>query len=286
MKAPDFAYERPESVDAALAALAAGGPDARLLAGGQSLMPLLNFRLAAPAVLIDINRIKGLDAIEEQGDSIQVGALARHVDLERSATIARTVPLLADVMPHIAHAAIRTRGTIGGSLALADPAAELPACMIALDATVIARSAKSERRIAAAEFFLGIYQTALRDDEMIVAVEIPKQAGRRYAFREIARRHGDYAMAGLVMTAAAGDRLDDARIVFFGVADRPARAAAAEEAVAGLAAGGDAAEAAAAALDGTLAVEGDLNAPAPMKLHLAKVLLRRAIAGLAEGAGQ
>jgi len=285
MKAPDFAYERPETIEAALTALAAGG-DARLLAGGQSLVPMLNFRVAAPALVIDINRIPGLDAIEEAGDVVRVGALVRHAALERSELVARALPLVHEVMPLIGHAAIRSRGTIGGSLALADPAAELPACMIALDATIVARSAALERRIAASDFFRGIYLTALGPDEMIVAVEIPKQAGRRHAFREMARRHGDYAIAGLAMTAPAGGALDDARIVFFGVADRPFRATAAEAAVAGLPAGAEAGEQAAAALASELVPEGDLNAPPAMKLHLAKILLRRAVADLAAEAGR
>jgi carbon-monoxide dehydrogenase medium subunit len=187
-------------------------------------------------------------------------------------------------MQQIAHPAIRSRGTIGGSLALADPAAELPACMVALDATIVVRSGTGERRIAAADFFRGVYQTALGADEMIVAVDIPKQAGRRHAFREMARRHGDYAMVGLVLTAPADGALDDSRIVFFGVADRPVRAVAAEAAVAGLAPGTAAGGHAAAALAGELVPDGDLNAPPAMKLHLAKVLLRRAIADLAGGA--
>jgi carbon-monoxide dehydrogenase medium subunit len=283
MKAPDFSYDRPETLAAALAALAAGGADARLLAGGQSLVPMLNFRLAQPALLIDINRVPGLDTIEEAGGVVRIGALARHAALERSELIARHIPLLNHVMPHIAHAAIRSRGTLGGSLALADPAAELPACMVALDATIVVRSAERERRIAAADFFLGVYETALAADEMIVAVEIASQAGRRHAFREIARRHGDYAMVGVALTAAGGTRLDDARIVFFAVADRPIRVRAAEDALAGLAADAGAGKRAAGALDGALRPHVDLNATPAMKLHLAKVLLSRAIEDLGKG---
>jgi len=285
MKAPDFAYERPETIEAALAALA-GGDDVRLLAGGQSLVPMLNFRVATPTRIIDINRVPGLDAIEDAGDIVRIGALVRHATLERSELVARELPLVHEVMPLIGHAAIRSRGTVGGSLALADPAAELPACIIALDATMVVRSEAKERRIAAGDFFQGVYLTALGPDEMIVAVEVPKQAGRRHAFREMARRHGDYAMVGLAMTAAAGGPLDDARIVFFGVADRPFRAAAAEAVVAGLAAGTEAGDRAAAALAGELVPEGDLNAPPVMKLHLAQVLLRRALADLSAEAGR
>jgi len=285
MKAPDFAYERPETIEAALAALA-GGDDVRLLAGGQSLVPMLNFRVATPTRIIDINRVPGLDAIEDAGDIVRIGALVRHATLERSELVARELPLVHEVMPLIGHAAIRSRGTVGGSLALADPAAELPACIIALDATMVVRSEAKERRIAAGDFFQGVYLTALGPDEMIVAVEVPKQAGRRHAFREMARRHGDYAMVGLAMTAAAGGPLDDARIVFFGVADRPFRAAAAEAVVAGLAAGTEAGDRAAAALAGELVPEGDLNAPPMMKLHLAQVLLRRALADFSAEAGR
>jgi carbon-monoxide dehydrogenase medium subunit len=285
MKAPDFGYDRPETLDAALAALAAGGPEARLLAGGQSLMPMLNLRVAAPALLIDVNRISDLDKVEDKGDFVRVGALTRHVTLERSALIAQNVPLIHDAIREVAHPAIRTRGTIGGSLALADPAAELPACAVALDAVIVVRSSTGERRIAASDFFTGVYETALEAGEMIVAVEVPKQANRRHAFQELSRRCGDYAIAGVAMTAALGARLDEARIVFFGVADRPIRVRAAEDAVAGLAAGSEAGARAAAALDAALEPHGDLNAPPAMKLHLAKVLLRRAVESLAGGGG-
>lgn len=286
MKAPDFAYDRPETLAAALAALSAGGPDARLLAGGQSLMPMMNFRVVAPTVLIDINRVPGLDTIEQAGGLIRIGALARHNALERSELIAKRIPILHKVMPYIAHAAIRSRGTIGGSLALADPAAELPACMIALDATIVAHSQNGERRLAANDFFLGVYETALASDEMIVAIEIPDQSTRRHAFCEIARRQGDYAMVGLALTAEASASLDDTRIVFFGVAGRPIRATSAEAAIAGLVPGKESGERAAAALDGTLETLGDLNAPPAMKLHLAKVLLRRAIDEMSGKAGK
>jgi carbon-monoxide dehydrogenase medium subunit len=263
--------------------LAAGGPDARLLAGGQSLMPMLNFRVAAPSLVIDINRVPGLDAVEDDGGIVRIGALVRHAALECSKTIARHIPLIREVMPHVAHAAIRSRGTIGGSLALADPAAELPACMLALDATIVVRSVKAEHRVSASDFFLGVYETALAADEMIVAVEIPKQGGRRHAFREIARRHGDYAMVGVALTAAAGEPIADPRIVVFGVADRPVRATQAEAAITGLATGAEAGGRAAAALDGALQPHGDQNASPEMKLHLAKVLLRRTIRDLAGG---
>lgn len=281
MKAANFAYERPDTLEAALAGLATGEADARLLAGGQSLVPMMNFRVAAPVRLIDINRLPDLGGIDEAGGLVRIGALARHEALESSKIIAEHVPLINEVMPHIAHPAIRSRGTIGGSLAHADPAAELPACMMALDATVIVRSQNEERRIAASDFFLGVYETALKANEMIVAIEIAKQTDRRFAFREIARRHGDYAMVGMALTADAGKVLSTARVVFFGVSDRPVRVTSVESAIAEHAAGVETGEQAAAALNNSIEPFGDLHASPAMKLHLARVLLRRGINDLA-----
>src|SRR6266436_5665465 len=176
MKAPGFAYARPASVAEALALLAEHKDEARVLAGGQSLVPMLNFRVAAPRVLVDINRIAGLSGIKLAKNHIRIGALTRHVELERSADVARHLPLIASAMPHIAHPAIRNRGTFGGSCALADPAAELPACALALGATFIAAGKKGERRIAAQDFFKGLYATALKAGELLVAAEF--QIGR------------------------------------------------------------------------------------------------------------
>jgi len=161
MKPPAFEYVRASSVEEAVAALAAGAGNAKILAGGQSLVPMLNFRLLNPATLIDINRIPGLDSVEEQAGGLRIGALTRHRTLETSPVVKRLFPVLAEAMTHVAHLAIRNRGTIGGSLAHADPASELPACMLALDATILVRGPAGERRIAARDFFTGIYQTAL-----------------------------------------------------------------------------------------------------------------------------
>src|SRR5712672_4341623 len=218
MKAPRFAYARPASVAEALALLAEHKGDARVLAGGQSLVPMMNFRVAAPKVLVDINRIAALSGIKVTKNHVRIAALVRQVELERSADIAQHLPLVASAMPHIAHPAIRNRGTFGGSCALADPAAELPACALALGATFIAAGRRGERRIAAGDFFKGLYATALKAGELIVAAEFPlPKPGYASAFGELARRHGDYAMVGI---AAHGSK-QGVRVAFFGVGDRP-----------------------------------------------------------------
>jgi carbon-monoxide dehydrogenase medium subunit len=252
MKAPAFDYVRATTVAHACALLAEHGPDARLLAGGQSLLPAMNLRLASPSVLIDIGRIGGLNGIERQCDVLRIGALAKHETVLRDATVANHVPLLTAALRHVAHPAIRARGTIGGNLAHADPASELPACMLALDAVIEAASPRGERRIAAEEFFTGLFQTALQPDEMLTAIEIPLPA-QPWFFQEIARRTGDYAIVGL---AAAGTRL-----AFFSVGDRPVL------------------RQAGSALD--LDPPGDLQATGAMRVHLAGVLRNRAMAVLA-----
>src|SRR5260370_10483567 len=173
MKAPRFAYARPASVAEALALLAEHKDEARVLAGGQSLVPMLNFRVAAPKVLVDINRIAGLSGIKVAKHHLRIGALTRHVELERSADIARHLPLIASAMPHIAHPAIRNRGTFGGSCALADPAAELPACVLALGATFVVPGWTGERLISAQDFFRGLYATALKAAELLLAAAVP-----------------------------------------------------------------------------------------------------------------
>ena len=192
MKAPDFAYERATSLPHALQRLAELGPSARILAGGQSLIPTLNMRLQSPDVLLDISRLSELRGIRIEGSAIRLGALTRHADLLGSELIALSCPLLKLAAGHIAHPAIRNRGTIGGSLALGDPAAELPACMLALDATIVAASSKGELRIAARQFYTGMFSNTLAPAEMIVAVELPfLKTDERDGFRELARREGD-----------------------------------------------------------------------------------------------
>jgi carbon-monoxide dehydrogenase medium subunit len=279
MKAPRFAYARPASTAEALALLEEHGDDARVLAGGQSLVPMLNFRVAAPKVLVDINRIAALAGIKVTRNHVRIGALARHAELERSADIARHLPLVAAAMPHIAHPAIRNRGTFGGSCALGDPAAELPACAIALAATFIVAGKKAERRVAAQDFFKGLYATALKAGELLLAAEFPlPKPGYASAFGELARRHGDYAMVGLAAHGSTqGKKFSDMRVVFFGVSDRAQRAARFERALDGQPATERTIEAALAKLDADLEPRADLHASAATKLHLAKVLAARVL---------
>lgn len=274
MKAPDFRYERPETLEAALSLLSDDTVDAAPLAGGQSLMPMMNFRVAAPDVLVDLNRIPGLDGIEERGGVVEIGAMTRYAALEASDVIAREVPLMARAIPFIAHSAIRNRGTLGGSMALADPAAEMPAAMLVLGAEVVLQSAEETRSVSCDEYFLGVYETARAANEILTMIRVPKAApGQKFGFHEIARRHGDYAMAGCFVAATEG--LNTVRIGFFGVADRALRAPAAEAALAGSDGGAAALDAAVDAL-ADLPFEGDLNAGPDTKRHLAGVALRRA----------
>jgi carbon-monoxide dehydrogenase medium subunit len=279
MKAPRFAYARPASLAEALALLAERKDEARVLAGGQSLVPMMNFRVAAPKVIVDINRIAALSGIKVTKNHVRIGALVRHVELERSADIALHLPLVASAMPHIAHPAIRNRGTFGGSCALADPAAELPACALALGATFIAAGRRGERRIAAGDFFKGLYATALEAGELLVAAEFPlPKPAYASAFGELARRHGDYAMVGVAVHGSTqSGKFSDMRVVFFGVGDRPQRAAQFEAALGGQAAAARTIAAALPRLDADLSPRADFHGSAATKRHLAKVLAGRVL---------
>jgi carbon-monoxide dehydrogenase medium subunit len=276
VKPAPFAYKKARSLDEAIALLGEH-KDARLLAGGQSLIATLNMRLSAPGVLIDINGIGGLDGIAEKNGAVEIGALVRHVQAERSDTISKLVPLIARAMPHIGHAAIRNRGTLGGSIAFADPAAELPACLMALDGEVEATGPKGKRTIKAQDFFKGLFETALGPQELLTAIRIPAATeDTRTGFSELARRHGDYAIVGLAASARGdGKVLTNVRLSFFGVGDTPSRARKAEDALAR----GDV-DAAVAALD--LEPHDDVIATAATKKHLAGVLLRRVAKQLME----
>ncbi len=217
MKAASFAYAKPSSVAQALELLGRHGEAARVLAGGQSLLPSLNMRLSAPAVLVDIGALAELKQIAVHGPRLSIGALVTHAMLERSPEVARHVPLLAQAVPHVAHPAIRNRGTLGGSLALADPAAEYPACAVALDAQLVLRSAKGDRRVRAQDFFRGLFETDLRPGEIVAAAEFPlARPGDRSVFLELARRHGDYAIVGLAAFKGA-----ETRFVFLNVGPTP-----------------------------------------------------------------
>jgi len=222
MKAPAFDYARATSVGHAIALLGQHGDRAKVLSGGQSLMPAMNLRLLAPEVIVDIGALDELRGIVGKDGSLRIGALTRHVDLQNSADIAAHAPLLKEAVAHVAHPAIRNRGTIGGSLAHADPASELPACVIALDATIVISGPGGERRIAAQDFFLGIYETALSPDELLVAIDVPlPPPDAAHYFCEFTRRNGDYAIVGLAAQAVVDNqKLIELRSVFFGVGDK------------------------------------------------------------------
>jgi len=281
MKASAFAYARATSVANALELLAAHGERAKVLSGGQSLMPAMNLRLVSPELIVDISELAELRGIVVKGGVLAVGALTRHVDLLKSPEIATHAPLLTDAVAHVAHPAIRNRGTIGGSLAHADPASELPACMVALGATMIARGHAGERRIAASEFFAGIYETVLSPQELLVAVELPvAPKNSRHFFHEFARRHGDYAIVGLAAQAVVKDaRFADLRLGFFAVGDRPLLAKSASKLI-DVAITAAVLSEASSSLDDELDPLGDQQATPAMRRHLAKVLLARCVSSL------
>jgi aerobic carbon-monoxide dehydrogenase medium subunit len=274
MKPAAFVYARARSLEEAIALLREAPGEARLLAGGQSLMPALNMRLDAPKLVIDINGI-GLEGISRKNGQVEIGALTRHATAERSAIVAEMAPLIAKAMPHVGHPAIRNRGTVGGSIANADPAAELPACLLALDGEVEIAGPAGRRAVRAGDFFKGLYETALGDEDVLTAIRVPAaSADRRYGFAELCRRHGDYALVGLAASARAdGQRLKDVRLAFFGVDATPVRAKKAEAALEA-----SSVDDAVAALD--LAPTDDVHASGAYKRHAAGVLLRRVAAEL------
>jgi carbon-monoxide dehydrogenase medium subunit len=271
VKPAPFAYAKARSLDHAVALLD-GAPDARVLAGGQSLVPALNMRLSTPSLLVDINGLRELGEISRRNRHIEIGALVRHAQAQRSPAVAQFAPLLARAIPYIAHPAIRNRGTIGGSIALADPAAELPACLLALGAEIEVTGRAGQRSVAADDFFKGLLETALGAGDVLTAIRVPvPRSGARFGFAELARRHGDYALVGLAAAATAdGSRLGGVRLAFFGVGDRPTRARRAEAALQS----GDL-DAAVAALQHDLSPHTDVHASAATRRHLAGVLLRR-----------
>lgn len=283
MKPAPFLYFRPANMGEALAVLAKHGGEAKPLAGGQSLIPAMNFRLARPAALVDLGRIAELAYLraEPDGGGLAIGAMTRQRTVERSDIVRREAPLLAEAMPYIAHPQIRNRGTLGGSLAHADPAAELPAVMLALDARFTARGVAGERSIAAGEFFTGALETALRPEELLVDIAVPPAPARSgCAFVEVARRHGDYALVGVavLVTLDAGGRCERARIALISVGDGPVLAAGAAALLA-REAPSDAAIRAAADVAAQRDVDppSDIHASAAYRRHLAAVLTGRAL---------
>jgi carbon-monoxide dehydrogenase medium subunit len=285
MKASAFSYARATSVANAIELLAEHGERAKVLSGGQSLMPAMNLRLLAPELIVDIGSLDELRGVARREGLLSIGALTRHVDLQNDPDIATDAPLLREAIAHVAHPAIRNRGTIGGSLAHADPASELPACMIALNATIVVRGPKGERRIPAEDFFVGIYETLLSAQELLVAVEVPLlPPNSAHYFCEFARRQGDYAIVGLAAQAVVEDHpgnrcLIDFRPVFFGLSDRPVRAKAAAMLV-NTDMTPDTLSEALQALADELDPPEDQQANSAMRRHYAKVLLARCVAAL------
>lgn len=298
MKPAPFEYHAPGSVDEVMELLGEHGSDAKLLAGGQSLVPTMNFRLSEPSVLVDLNRVDGLSYVRggakdgpagsgAPADSgtpsppLRIGAMTRQSAVERSPEVATRAPLLAAAMPHIAHPQIRNRGTIGGSLAHADPAAELPAVAVALGARMTIRGQGGERQVGAADFFEGLFTTALGPEDLLVEIEVPPLPPRTgWAFQEVARRHGDYALVGVAatVTSSSDGRCEAARIVFLSVGGGPVTATGAQDLLAGGPLDDERiAEAARLAARQDIDPVGDMHASPAYRRHLAEVLARRAL---------
>jgi carbon-monoxide dehydrogenase medium subunit len=291
MKPAPFDYHRPDTLDEALALFAELGGDAKALAGGQSLVPAMNFRLARPAVLVDLNRLDALAYIHEGPDrELRIGAMTRQRAAERSPVVAERTPLLFEAMPWVAHPQIRNRGTMGGSLAHADPAAELPAVMVALEAHCVLRSRRGSRTVAAQDFFTGLLSTALTPDELLTEIRIaPRPAGTGAAFIEVARRHGDFALVGV----ATELRMDESgtcgsvRIALLSVGEGPVLASGAMAVLAGHPpTAARIAEAARVAAETDIDPPSDIHATTAYRRHLARVLVGRALTRAAERAAR
>jgi CO/xanthine dehydrogenase FAD-binding subunit len=280
MKPPLFDYVVPASIDLAIAALAAAGGDAKILAGGQSLVPMLNFRLLRPSVLVDINRIPGLAYIEETADGVRIGALTRHFQLETSPVIARHFPVVSCAMTHVAHLAIRNRGTIGGSLSHADPAAELPMLAMLLDAELNIASPSGKRPIAARDFFLDALTVDLGGADIVTEIVLPKlPANSGWGFEEVARRHGDFALAAVAaILTVSGGAIAQARLALTGVGPTPLRVPEAEALLIGHALDAELMSRSMSAVRGAITPESDQHASSDYRRHLAGVLTVRALA--------
>jgi aerobic carbon-monoxide dehydrogenase medium subunit len=289
MKPAPFEYQAPESLEAALEVLARQGADAKVLAGGQSLIPVMNFRLAQPALLVDLNRISELDFLRRgENGGLRIGAMTRQRRLERDPLVKEAAPLLAETVPWIAHPQIRNRGTVGGSLAHADPAAELPAVAVALRGRFRLRKAGGERWVAASDFYQRLFTTALEPEELLVEIDLPPLPPRTgWSFQEIARRHGDYAMVGIAALVTLGEdgRCREARLVYLSVGETPVETRGAAALLAGTDLGPEAVAAAAEkASREELDPRGDVHATPEFRRQLARVLTGRALRAAAERA--
>ena len=279
MKPAAFDYVAAETLEEAISVLGRAGADGKILAGGQSLVPMLNFRLVRPSIVIDINRIPNLAYVEAIGDVVKIGALSRHHTLETSPVLKAHLPVLTAAMQHVANLAVRNRGTVGGSLCHADPAAELPMMAVLLDATIATRSPRDRRVVEACDFFTGSLTTDLAEDEIVTDVEFPVlPSGTGWAFEELARRAGDFALAAVGVTISARDgKANRVRIGMMGVGDTPLRAPEAEGLLAGSAIDAAAIEEAAAAMQAAIEPNSDLHASADYRRFLVGALARRAI---------
>jgi len=279
MKSPAFSYLKAQTMGDVFSALKSHGESAQLLAGGQSLLVMLNLRMANPSILIDISGLNTLKGIQQIGNAVRIGALSTHQEILSSNIVQTQVPLLAQAVPYVAHLAIRNKGTIGGSLALGDPAAEYPAVALALNATLIIQSATGERRVKASEFFISLYRTAVQAQEVLIAVEFPvATSNQRFVFSELARRKGDYAMAGMAMALSLdGQAIREASLAFMAMDDKPILAPHAMKALVGQSINQQTIANAQKALDQDLHPAGDLSANAATKKYLSRVLLSRAL---------
>tara|TARA_B110000014_G_scaffold264072_1_gene263213 strand:+ start:1942 stop:2796 length:855 start_codon:yes stop_codon:yes gene_type:complete len=280
VKSPPFSYIRVDSIEQVFDLLDQYGEEARILAGGQSLMATLNMRLSTPKLLIDINKIDGMDKIELVDNKIVVGALTRHNNVANSADIKKYAPLVSKALPHIAHQAIRNRGTFGGSIAFADPAAELPAVSLALEANFVLQNRNGMRTVPAKEFFLGLFDTALDHNEIIIAIEIPIiKDEENFSFIELSRRQGDYAIIGIAAQGTIKTGVfSNMRLAYFGAGDRPLMAQNAINILEGEKYTKEVTKAVEESLNLDLDPMDDLNGPAAMKMHLARVITSRALA--------
>ena len=279
MKAPNFDYARGESLEQVLELINEHGEEGQILAGGQSLMPILNMRLSTPKTLIDINRLQELSGISFDGEIIRIGALTRHVEVGDSPIIAKHLPLISDAIPHIAHIAIRNRGTFGGSIALADPAAELPACILALEATLVLQSVRGKREVEADDYFLGLYETARKPDELLTEARIRVQDPNAFSiFLELSQRQGDFAIVGLAFVGTIENEfIKTAKLVYFGSEVKPTVARNTMGALIGVPWNDKTREIVSKSLDGDLDPMTNLQGSAKMKMHLQRVLTGRAI---------
>lgn len=278
MKPARFDYVAPTTVDAAVEALVAANGEGKVLAGGQSLLPLLNFRMTRPAVLVDLNGIQGLSFIESRGGRVVIGALTRHREIEQSPLIAAKLPVMAAAMRHVAHLAIRNRGTIGGSLSHADPAAELPMLSLFYGAELSVQGPAGRRVVTAEDFFVDALTNCLEPEEIVVEIEFPILAHDGWAFEEVARRFGDFALASIAVSLRrSSSAIDDVRVAVMGVADTPLRLKEVEEKFRGLAPDEQTPERFSDLVTSSVSANGDLHASSEYRQHLLGQLAARAM---------